>query len=51
LKPKPGHKIYLHLLRKLPIVRPNRVWATNISYIPMARGFVYLVPIVDWFIC
>ncbi|MCB4862773.1 MULTISPECIES: IS3 family transposase [Sphingobium] len=48
-KPMPGHKIYPYLLRKLPIVRPNQVWATDISYIPMARGFVYLVAIVDWF--
>ena len=48
-KPTPGHKIYPYLLRKPPIVRPNQVWATDISYIPMARGFVYLVAIVDWF--
>ena len=48
-KSAPGHKIYPYLLRKLPIVRPNQAWATDISYIPMARGFVYLVAIVDWF--
>jgi putative transposase len=48
-KPTPGHKIYPYLLRNLPIVRPNQVWATDISYIPMAKGFVYLVAIVDWF--
>ena len=48
-KPMPGHEIYRCLLRKLPIVQPNQVWATDISYIPMARGFVYLVAIVDWF--
>lgn len=48
-KPAPGHKIYPYLLRKLPIVRSNQVWATDISYIPMAKGFVYLVAIVDWF--
>ena len=48
-KPAPGHKIYPYLLRKLPIVRPNQVWATDISYIPMAKGFVYLVAIIDWF--
>lgn len=48
-KPAPGHKIYPYLLRKLPIVRPNQVWATDISYVPMAKGFVYLVAIVDWF--
>jgi putative transposase len=48
-KPAPEHKVYPYLLRKLPIVRPNQVWATDISYVPMARGFVYLVAIVDWF--
>jgi putative transposase len=37
------------MLRKLAIARPNQVWATDISYIPMAKGFVYLVAIVDWF--
>lgn len=48
-KPAPGHKIYPYLLRKLPITRPNRVWAMDITYIPMARGFVYLTAVVDWF--
>jgi hypothetical protein len=48
-KPAPGHKIYPYLLRKLQIVKPNQVWATDVSYIPMARGFVCLVAIVDWF--
>ena len=48
-KPAPGHKIYPYLLRKLPIMRPNQVWAMDISYIPMARGFVYLAAVVDWF--
>ena len=48
-KPAPGHKIYPYLLRKLAVTRPNQVWATDITYIPMARGFVYLVAIVDWF--
>jgi putative transposase len=48
-KSAPGHKIYPYLLRKLPIVRPNQVWATDITYVPMARGFVYLIAIVDWF--
>lgn len=48
-RPVPGHKIYSYLLRKLSIVRPNQVWATDISYIPMTKGFVYLVAIVDWF--
>ena len=48
-KSAPGHKVYPYLLRKLAITRPNQIWATDISYIPMARGFVYLVAIVDWF--
>ena len=41
-KPEPGHKIYPYLLRGMEIVRPNQVWAMDITYIPMARGFVYL---------
>ncbi len=48
-KPEPGHKIYPYLLRDLPITRPNQVWATDITYIQMAKGFVYLVAILDWF--
>jgi len=48
-KPAPGHKIYPYLLRKLPVIRPNQVWAMDITYIPMARGFVYLACVVDWF--
>ena len=48
-KPAPGHKIYPYLLRGIAITRPNQVWATDISYIPMARGFVYLVAVIDWF--
>jgi len=48
-KPAPGHKIYPYLLRKLPITRPNQVWAIDITYVPMARGFVYLAAVVDWF--
>ena len=48
-KPAPGHKIYPYLLRKLPVTRPNQVWAMDITYIPMARGFVYLVAVIDWF--
>ncbi len=48
-KPAPGHKIYPYLLRKLPIDRPNQVWAMDITHIPMARGFVYLAAVVDWF--
>jgi putative transposase len=45
----PGHKIYPYLLRGLTIDRPNQVWAADITYIPMRRGFVYLVAVVDWF--
>ena len=48
-KPAPGHKIYPYLLRNLAVTRPNQVWAMDITYVPMARGFVYLVAIVDWF--
>ena len=48
-KPTPGHKIYPYLLRKLPITRPNQVWAMDITYIPMARGFIYLAAVLDWF--
>jgi len=46
--PGKGHKIYPYLLKGLPIDRPNQVWATDICYIPMARGFLYLVAIMDW---
>lgn len=45
-KPAAGQRIYPYLLRRLPIVRANQVWATDITYIPMARGFVYLIAIV-----
>lgn len=48
-KPAPGHKIFPYLLRKLPVTRPNQVWAMDITYVPMARGFVYLTAVVDWF--
>ena len=47
-KPAPGHKIYPYLLRGLAIAEPNHVWAADITYIPMARGFLYLVAIIDW---
>ena len=45
----PRHAIYPYLLRKLVIERPNHVWATDVTDIPMARGFVYLVAVMDWF--
>src|SRR5258708_31225270 len=48
LGPEPGHKIYPYLLRGMEITRPNQVWAMDITYIPMARGFVYLAVVLDW---
>lgn len=48
-KPAPGHKIYPYLLRGMTIDRPNQAWAMDITYVPMARGFVYLAAVVDWF--
>ena len=47
-KPAPGHKIFPYLLRDLVIDRPNQVWAADITYIPIGRGFLYLVAIIDW---
>jgi putative transposase len=44
-----SHKIYPYLLRDLPITKANQVWATDITYIPMKQGFVYLVAVMDWF--
>ncbi len=44
-----GHKVYLYLLGGMEITRPNQVWAADITYIPMARGFLYLVAIMDWY--
>jgi putative transposase len=48
-KPEPGHKVYPYLQRGLEITRPNHVWAMDITYIPMARGYVYLAVVLDWF--
>jgi putative transposase len=48
-KPEPGHKIFPYLLRGMEITRPNQVWAMDITYIPMAKGFVYLAVVLDWF--
>ena len=48
-KPEPGHKIYPYLLRHVKVTRPNQAWAMDISYIPMAKGFVYLAAVIDWF--
>jgi putative transposase len=48
-KPAPGHKVYPYLLRNMAITRPNQVWAMDITYVPMARGFVYLAAVIDWY--
>lgn len=48
-KPAPGHKVYPDLLRKLAVMRPNQVWAMDVTYISMARSFVCLVAVLDWF--
>ena len=48
-KPAPRHKVYPYLLRNVAVARPNQVWAMDITYVPMARGFVYLAAVVDWF--
>jgi putative transposase len=45
----PDHTVYPYLLRGLAIIRPNQVWSTDITYIPLARGFMYLVAIMDWY--
>ena len=47
-KPAPGHKIFPYLLRGLKILRPNQVWSTDITYIRLKQGFVYLVAVIDW---
>jgi putative transposase len=47
-KSAPGHKIFPYLLREMTIDRPNQVWAADITYIPVGRGFLYLVAIIDW---
>jgi putative transposase len=48
-KPAPGHKIYPYLLRGMVVDTPDKVWAMDITYVPMARGFIYLAAVVDWF--
>ena len=47
-KPAPGHKIFPYLLRNLAIDQPNQVWAADITYVPIGRGFLYLVAVIDW---
>ncbi len=46
--PHPQHRVYPYLLRKLVIDRPNQVWCADVTYMPMRRGFLYLVTIMDW---
>ena len=48
-KPAQGYKIYPYLLNSMKITRPNQVWAADITYIPMSRGFLYLVAVIDWY--
>jgi len=48
-RPHPEHKVYPYLLRGVPVVRPNQVWSTDITYIRLAGGFAYLVAIIDWY--
>jgi putative transposase len=48
-RPEPGHKIYPYLLRGLAVTKPNQVWAMDITYVPLAKGFVYLTVVLDWF--
>ena len=48
-KPHPEHKVYPYLLRRLDIDRPNQVWAADITYIPLERGWGYLIAIIDWY--
>ena len=47
-QPAPAHRVYPYLLEKIRVTRPNQVWAADITYLPMARGFLYLVAIMDW---
>jgi putative transposase len=47
-KPEPGHTIYPYLLRDMTIERANQVWSADITYIPIGRGFLYLVAVMDW---
>ena len=48
-RPHPAHKIYPYLLRDITVDHPNQVWAADITYIPMGRGFMYLVSVMDWY--
>jgi putative transposase len=48
-KAHPQHKVYPYLLRGVPVTRPNQVWSTDITYVRLARGFAYLVAVIDWY--
>lgn len=48
-QPAPGHRIYPYRLRNVPILRPNQVWSSDITYIRLRAGFIYLVAVIDWF--
>jgi len=48
-RPAPGHKIYPYLLRNVAVIKPNQVWASDITYVPLRHGFLYLVAIMDWY--
>ena len=50
-QPDAGHRIYPYLLREVKVERPNQVWRADITYVPMRRGFLYLVAVMDWFSC
>jgi putative transposase len=47
--PQPAHRVYPYLLRDMPIVRPNQVWSSDITYVRLAHGFAYLVAVIDWY--
>ena len=47
-RPAPEHRVYPYLLKKIRVIRPNQAWAADITYLPMARGFLYLMAILDW---
>ena len=47
-QPSPQHRIYPYLLGEVKVTRPNQVWAADVTYLPMARGFLYLVAVIDW---
>ena len=47
-RPAPDHPVYPYLLEKVKVAEPNQIWAEEITYLPMARGFLYLAPIMDW---